>query len=119
MSRPFLIRILLVLTWLTLGLVVARMLGATFSWRVFGLRIRLNDISNALTAGVICGAAAVALGSETPRARLSAVVALSLFAALGLAAIARDAQPYTPQGDIAIIESDTFEAVHGRMLLGP
>jgi hypothetical protein len=100
-------------------LTVAVMLGFGLWVRVLGVRIRVTDTTNLLVAGAALSAVLFLYPWARQGLRRIAILLLTMFALLTLIAIARQAAQAVTVGDLAVIESDTIQALHGRVLLGP
>jgi hypothetical protein len=116
--------------WLRAALAVAALVGVALgAWailtptqpaalRLLGARVRIGDPSRPLAIAALCGVAILLLSRDGFARRFSMAIAAAA-GALALLALARTALPTPPTGDVAVIETSIFQALDGRMLLGP
>jgi hypothetical protein len=103
---------------LTLVLTWSLMLGGSYKWKLFGIRVRAYDFIRPQPIGAALAAILLMYGWRQRAFRLLATALLAAFAMCALAAYARQAQPYLPAGDIALLESYTIDASRGELLVG-
>jgi hypothetical protein len=85
---------------------------------VLGLRVHAFDLARPLWVVAAVGAAAVIVASRRWM-RYASAAGSALSIALALVALARRADPMPPVGDIGVIEIYIFDALKGRLFLGP
>ena len=119
MNRPLAARVALATaSVVTLVLTWSLVLGSSYKWRLLGIPVRAVDFARPLSLGAALAAVLLLYGWKQRAFRLVAVALLAAFATLALAGYARQASPYVPVGDLALIESYTIDASDGKLLVG-
>src|SRR5712692_3882804 len=120
MNRPLAARVALaVASVVTLVLTWWLVLGGTYKGKLLGIPVRAVSFARPLSLGAALAGVLLVYGWKHRAFRLVAVALLVAFATLALAGYARQAAPYAPVGDIALIESYTIDASGGDLLVGP
>src|SRR5258706_2457511 len=119
MNRPLAARVALATaSVVTLVLTWSLVLGSSFKWKLLGIPVRAVGFVRPLSLGAALAAVLLVYGWKQRSFRLVAVALLFAFATLALLAYARQAAPYVPVGDLALIESYTIDASGGKLLVG-
>lgn len=87
-------------------------------FHLLGLRIQMGDLSRPLWIVAIVFAV-VMLASSRRWVRYLAAAVSAAAGALALVAMAQKAEPMPPVGDVGVIEIYIFDALKGRLLVGP